>query len=317
MSLKITRKLDTKLLLDGEMERWKDGKYCPSKKTNFPSLERWLNFAQVKDSSELAYRDALKRLADFFHANNITSPNRNDFLNYRNYLSQNFSVATCNLSITAAKLFFSFLAVEGIIPNNPTEHLKGFKQSTEHKKDALSADDVKYILSTIDNLRDKAMFALMVSAGLRTIEVSRANVEDIIQRGRKIFLYVQGKGHDEKDAVVKVPDKVYALIQEYLSTRGKVSGSEPLFKSQRGRLNSKSVSKIIKKIFRAANFDSKRLTAHSLRHTAATQALKNGATLRQVQQMLRHTSITVTQVYLHDLDRLNNNAEDLAAQNLF
>ena len=299
MSMKITRKLDTKLLLRGEF------------------FERWLIFAQVKPTSELAYRNALKRLAEFFRANNITSPNRDDFLAYRNFLSQNFSVATCNLSITAAKLFFSFLQVEGIIPTNPAEHLKGFKQSTEHKKDALAADDVKYILSTIKAPREKALFALMVSAGLRTIEVSRANVEDIIRRGKKIFLLVQGKGHDEKDAMVKVPDKVYSLIQDYLSTRGKVEGSEPLFKSQRGRLNNKSISKLIKKIFRAANFDSKRLTAHSLRHTAATSALKNGASLRQVQQMLRHKNIAVTQVYLHDLDRLNNNAEDLAAQNLF
>ena len=69
----------------------------------------------------------------------------------------------------------------------------------------------------------------------------------------------------------------------------------------------------MKGAMKAAGYDSKRLTAHSLRHTDATTALQKGASLRDVQQVLRHTSITVTQVYLHELDRLNNNAEDLNA----
>ena len=61
--------------------------------------------------------------------------------------------------------------------------------------------------------RDKAIFALMVTAGLRAIEVARANVGDIIEQGGKYFLLVQGKGHKEKDAMVKISDGVYTLIQ--------------------------------------------------------------------------------------------------------
>ena len=157
----------------------------------------------------------------------------------------------------------------------------------------------------------------MITAGLRTVEVSRANVEDLFNRAGKIFLYVQGKGRDEKDAVAKVPAATYKLIQDYLAARGKVKADAPLFCSRFGRLDSKFISKIIKTAMRRAGFDSKRLTAHSLRHTAATNALSNGATLRQVQQMLRHTNIATTQIYLHELDRMDNNAEDLAATDLF
>ena len=159
-------------------------------------FEKWLKFAQVKEQSVETYQTAIKCLARYFIEREITSPTREDLINFRDYLKQNYAISTANLYLTSAKLFFSFLQVEGIIPTNPAEHLKGFKQSTEHKKDALAADDVKYILSTIKAPRDKALFALMVSAGLRTIEVSRANVEDIIRRGDKKFLYVQGKGHD-------------------------------------------------------------------------------------------------------------------------
>ena len=285
-------------------------------------FDKWILFAQVKDSSAKAYSDGIKYLADYFAANHISRPTREDFLNWRDFLKNNYSVATANLAITSAKLFLSFLHSEGYIPNNPAEHLKGLKQVKGHKKDALSGDDVKNILETFDtsnNLgkRDKAIFALMVTAGLRTIEVSRANLEDITRRGRKFFLYVQGKGHEEKDAVVKIPDAVYNLLQDYLSTRGKIQGADALFVGKRGRLTADAISRIVKAGMRRAGYDSSRLTAHSLRHTCATNALKNGATLRQVQQMLRHTNIAVTQIYLHELDRLDNNAEDLAAQNLF
>ena len=93
-----------------------------------------------------------------------------------------------------------------------------------HKKDALGEVDTKKILSTFDTStltgkRDKAMFALMVTAGLRTIEVSRADVTDIIQQDGKYFLLVQGKGRTEKDAMVRITDGVFKLIQDYLHCR--------------------------------------------------------------------------------------------------
>ena len=285
-------------------------------------FEKWILFAQVKETSAKNYLQGIKRLEKYFSENRITNPTREDFLNYRDFLKENFSVATANLYLTAAKLFFSFLHTEGIIQNNPAEHLKGLKNVAGHKKDALAPEDVKFILesfetSTIQGKRDKAIFALMVTAGLRTIEVSRANIGDLIRRGKKIFLFVQGKGHDEKDALVKVADKVFSLIQEYLATRKNKYSDAPLFCTEFGRLRADVVSRIIKTSLRKAGYDSPRLTAHSLRHTAATNALRNGATLRQVQQMLRHTNISITQIYLHELDRMDNNAEDLAAENLF
>ena len=218
-------------------------------------------------------------------------------------------------------MFFSFLQVEGFIQVNPADRVKGLKIRAGHKKDALTADATKKILATFDTStlqgkRDKAIFALMVTAGLRTIEVSRANVGDIIEQGGKYFLLVQGKGHSEKDAMVKITNGVFNLIQDYLQNRA--DENENLFGSVSkrnfsGRLTTTSISRIAKNAMKAAGYNSKRLTAHSLRHTAATVALKAGASLREVQQVLRHTSITVTQIYLHDLDRLNNQAEELNA----
>ena len=286
-------------------------------------VDSWIAFAQVSPASEKSYRKGIRRLAEYCAANSISAPNRADMIAYKNFLQEKYAAATANLYLTAAKLFFSWLNVEGVIATNPSVHIKGLKIVAGHKKDALSAEQVKAIfsnfdVSTLKGKRDKAMFALMTTAGLRTIEISRANVSDIIEREGKYFLLVQGKGHSEKDAEVRIADGVFVLIKSYLSSRADISTDSPLFASVSnrnfdGRMTTNSISRIVKSAMKAAGFDSKRLTAHSLRHTAATTALKAGATLREVQQVLRHTNITITQIYLHDMDRLNNQAECLTA----
>lgn len=283
-------------------------------------VEKWIGYAQVSASSVKSYTKGIRRLMEYCRAKEIRAISRDSLISYREYLRGKYAVATANLYLTAAKLFLSFLAVEGYLQSNPADRVKGLKVVAGHKKEALSAEMVQSVLnsfetSMVKGKRDKAMFALMATAGLRTIEISRADVSDIVLRDGKYFLLVQGKGHNEKDAAVRISEGVYRLIQEYLKASG---NQQVLFSSVSrrncgGRLSANSISRIIKKALREAGYNSKRLTAHSLRHTAATVALKAGATLRQVQQVLRHTSIAITQIYLHDLDRLNNNAECMTA----
>ena len=285
--------------------------------------DKFLAFAQVKPASVKAYRKGIRNLANFFNLHKITTPTRDSLVAYREYLAGKYAVTTCNLYLTSAKLFFNFLSVEGYLAKNPAEHLKGLKvDNTTHKKDALSSDMVKAILgtfntSTLQGKRDKAIFALMATAGLRTIEIRRADISDISLRDGKYFLQVQGKGRNDKSESVQIADGVFNLISDYLNSRTDNAGNLFGSLSRRnygGRLTTTSISRIVKNALIRAGYNSRRLTAHSLRHTAATVALKAGATLRQVQQVLRHKNIAVTQIYLHDLDRLTNNAESLVAR---
>ena len=154
----------------------------------FNLVERWIAYAQVSKSSVKSYKKGIRRLMEYCAAQGITTPSRDFMIQYREYLSEKYAAATANLYLTAAKLFFSFLQVEGFIQVNPAERVKGLKIRAGHKKDALTADSTKKILATFDSStlqgkRDKAIFALMVTAGLRTIEVSRADVADIIEQG--------------------------------------------------------------------------------------------------------------------------------------
>lgn len=290
---------------------------------HFDLVEKWIAFAQVKPSSVKAYRKGIRRLAEYVNANGIANLSRENLVEYREMLAKKYSPATANLYLTSAKLFLAFLQQEGVLSVNPAEHLKGLKVIAGHKKDSLSVQDTKKILSTFDTStlkgkRDKAMYALMTTAGLRTIEVARANVGDIVQRSGKFFLYVMGKGRNEKSECVQITEGVYKMIREYLSERGNIADDSALFASVSkrnygGAMTTTSISRIIKTALRGAGYNSRRLTAHSLRHTAATTMLLSGAAIRQVQQVLRHKNIAVTEIYLHDLDRLNNNAEMLAA----
>lgn len=290
---------------------------------NFNLAEKWLSFAQVSAASVKAYEKGLKRLQEYFLVNQIITPNRADMVTYREYLGKKYQPTTANLYLTAAKLFMAFLQIEGYISVNPCEHLKGFKLSKEHKKSALSTEMTKAVLrkfdtSTLAGVRDYAMYLLMTTCGLRCIEVQRATISDIEVVGSVIRLHVQGKGHTQKDNAVNVPAGVYSAICEYLEKRGAVADDSPLFTSVSrrnygGRLTTVSISRIIKKALRDGGYDSPRLTAHSLRHTTATTALQFGASLREVQQLLRHTKIDTTTIYLHELDALNNQASTFAA----
>lgn len=293
-------------------------------------VTEWIDFAQVKPASERSYRKGIKNFWSFCAARNIVVLNRETLLQYRTYLDAKdeegkniYAAATRNLYVTSVKLFVTFLHQEGYLPTNPAEHLKGFKVDEGHSKSALSAEQVKTIAanfntSTLKGKRDLAMFALMSTCGLRCVEVQRANIEDFEVIGGVIRLHVQGKGRDDKKEAVNIPAGVYQLIQNWLDARGDVAVTEPLFCSLsrnnfNGQLSTVSISRIVKGAMKDAGYNSDRLTAHSLRHTAATTAIKAGASIREVQESLRHKRISVTQVYLHELDGIKNSATTRAA----
>lgn len=277
-------------------------------------------FADVKPQSVRTYNNAIKQLFKWLKVNEISNPMKEDLIHWRDELKASKSASTVNSYLTAAKLFFGFLDDKGLYHINL--HIKGVKINHEHKRDPLTAQQGKFILesintSSIKGKRDKAMIALMMCCGLRTIELVRANVNDLVESYGRTALYVQGKGRDDKAECVMIPPKVLNLIKNYLNDRQTSNG--PLFSSLKTnqRLTTRSIRRIVKEVFLNGNIDSPRISAHSLRHTAATQMLLNGVELVKVQQVLRHKNINTTLIYSHHLDRLKNFAEDIASNSFF
>lgn len=137
-----------------------------------------------------------------------------------------------------------------------------------------------------------------------------------VRNEEQITIRLQRKGHMEKDVEVGITSKMLEAIHDYIVCRGDITESDYLFVShargyKEAKLNPVMVSRIVKKRLREIGLNSKFLTCHSLRHTAAILSLKAGATIYDVQQMLGHVSIETTKIYLRAIEeetRINNRA---------
>ena len=283
-------------------------------------------FLDASERTVQTYTGNIRQFIKWAAEKGIQSPTRADIIQYREDLRARCRPSTVQNYITALRLFFRWTSSAGIYPNI-AEHVKGAKLDTAHKKDYLTAHQLRTILSNIDTgtakgKRDYSILLLMITGGLRDVEVARANVDDLRQLGANTVLYLQGKGRTERTEYVKIVPAAEAILREYLKTRPDATGMQPLFASMsnnsRGqRLTPKSISTIVKHRFISAGFNSDRLTAHSLRHSAVTLSLLGGVPLEEVQQFARHRSITTTQIYAHNLDRTKNRSEDTIARSIF
>lgn len=290
-------------------------------------FNRFISFLDAKPKTIETYTRALRQLFNYFSFNGITQPQREDIIAFREELkASGHKPTTIQNYIVATKLFFSWTAQEGLYPNI-AEHLKGAKLNRDHKKDYLTSRQVKEVLEgverdSIKGLRDYAILTLMVTGGLRDIEVSRADIGDLRTAGESTVLYIQGKGRDEKTDYIKVSPQVERAIRAYLTARGTAGDTEPLFTSTSNnnsgkRMTTRSISGIVKERLKKAGYDSPRLTAHSLRHTAVTLSLLAGKDLAEVQQFARHANIATTMIYNHSIEQAKNGCSEAIAQAIF
>ena len=268
----------------------------------------------------------LKPVFAYLNSHSIARPARLDILAYRESLKGKLKPTTIQNYLAVVKIFFAWTEQEGLYPNI-AKRIKGPKIDRAHKKDYLTSGQVKQIAheidrSTVTGARDYAIFMLMVSCGLRTIEVSLANVEDLRPVGDKTVLYVQGKGKTERSIFVLVPFKVEQVIRQYLKHRPEAKDKDPLFASTSNnnkgcRLTTRSISGIAKRLMRAGGFNSSRLTAHSLRHTAVTAAVNSGQRFDLVQAFARHANPATTMIYVHHEDALKNQCSTMVSDMFF
>ncbi len=287
---------------------------------------RFIEFLDVRPTTAETYTKALKRLFVYFADNGVMQPIRADIIAFRDELKATTKPSTVKTYITATRLFFRWLEQEGLY-KNIADNIKGAKVEHGHKKDALTLEQVKDVLATFSRdddtaKRNYAMFVLMVTCGLRTIEVARADVEDLRTLGDKTVLYVQGKGKDEKSEYAVVTRDVEKAIRVYLSTRNGAGEKEPLFTSTSNnskgkRLSTRTISGLVKEKLKEADLNSTRLTAHSLRHTAITLSLIGGSTLQEASQFARHTNVATTEIYAHNLQRIANPCEGIISNSIF
>jgi site-specific recombinase XerD len=198
---------------------------------------------------------------------------------------------TCHLQ--TIRLFFDYLVNEEKIEMvNPVTRisLRLPKPLPRHLKD----DQVPRLFAVITDLRDRAMFMVMLRCGLRVEEVAQLTV-DTVEYGRRQIFVSNGKGG--KDRVVYMSEDARSALLAYLAKRS--SKAKGLFLVQKGPMKGKplSVRGIQKRIEYYARKSGLNVSCHRLRHTMATQLLNADADLATIQDLLGHGQITTTQRY--------------------
>ena len=205
-------------------------------------------------------------------------------------------------AVSAMRSFFRFAIDERIINNNPAELLETSKRKI-HLPEVMDKGTIEELLDLIDvdspaGSRDKCLFELIYSAGLRVSEAAGLNLNDIDVAGG--VAKVKGKG--SKERLVLFGREACEQLKQYISfTRpilaGNVSRSHALFLNRNGkRLSRKGIWKnYAKHAFKAGTSSH----IHTLRHSFATGLLEGGADLRTVQELLGHADLSTTQIYTH------------------
>jgi integrase/recombinase XerD len=274
-------------------------------------IKRFKRFLKVEkglsQNSIYSYTYDLKKFSDFLHKNkkNILSATQDDiqkFLTFEKIRKHNSS-RTLARSLAAIRQFYNFIANTMDDIENPTIKIET-PQIKKTLPDFLSLDEVDMLFKSISEddvyeLRDKTIFELLYSSGLRISEAIDLKFHDIDFENK--LIKVMGKGNKER--LVPLGAEALRLLQRYIAkSRLIILGSresEYLFISKKGSmLNRKSVWRLLKG-YVARTTIKKNITPHTLRHSFATHMLENGADLRSVQELLGHMDISTTQIYTH------------------
>ena len=217
-------------------------------------------------------------------------------IDIRRYLAQYSSSgvknSTLDTEMSILRSFFNWLEAEDYIVKSPMRKIKPTKKPKRIRK-ALSGEEMELLRMACQNKRDKAMVEFFYSTGCRLDEVYKLNRQDI--DWSKGMVNVIGKGDKERTVFLNARAKVH--LWNYLESRK--DKCEALFVGSKlpfTRLGHRGYQRIFNELGERAGII-KSVHPHLMRHTTATTAVNNGASIQAVQKMLGHTDPSTTQLY--------------------
>ena len=270
-------------------------------------IESYITYLhEVKHASQntiQSYRRDLNKMKDYFRENGVTDVNEVNSTSLGSYVlyleNTGMSSATVSRSIASIRSFFLYLLGRGLVQGNPTEQIKPPKVEKK-APDVLTVDEVMLLLQqpkgkSPKEIRDKAMLELLYGTGLRVSELISLKVADLNLSMGYIECNCAGKSR-----IIPIEETAAAALKEYLDVaRPKMAKqSEYLFVNVKGdEMSRQGFWKLLKAYAKKAHID-KDITPHMIRHSFASHMVNNGADLHAVQEMLGHSDISTTQIYL-------------------
>ncbi|CCV65095.1 phage integrase [Paracholeplasma brassicae] len=294
----------------------------------FQLIEDYLTDKDMTKESFDLYQTILKQYTNYLKNNQIEFAKTSDVTKYiKSIKDKGYSVSWINLQLTAIKGLYRYLSDNQRRYDLPLEYafditlsIKNEQSSRENNRPLLTIEQAKQlIIKTKENrryiwhYRDHAMIYLMLTTGIRGVEVRRLKKKDFSVLNEQLILYVQGKGRDNADEYVKIPSGVEEAINDYLSKRE--DKSPYIFVSHRKHTDKYMLSRtffdsMFKRVLRDSGLSDLNLTPHALRHTAATANLLRGESLEQTRQFMRHSQVTSTMIYAHHLKEKNLDSQN-------
>ena len=276
-------------------------------------VEGFLDNADVMEKSKRLYRTALNKFQRWVveEGLNIHALKRKDILVYKLYLEKsNIAGATIELYLLVLRTFYHYLMDCGESSNIAKDIRFKHKRNT-YTKEYLTDDECSRLLESVDQSteagqRNFAIIYLMMSTGLRCIEVSRLLVGDVFTSAGHHYLMIQRKREMRKDTKFGIPVEVLKPIRVYMKNRPGATDDEPLFASREKHgirpMSPQRIGEVVKEYLVKSGVYSKTKTTHSLRHTAAVRALKDHVSIYDVKCMLGHSEVKTTERYLASIE---------------
>ena len=251
-----------------------------------------------------SYSRDLKKFKSFLDKKNIKNCleiSHEQILIFLELLYKSLKESSISRILSSLRTFYKFLVREGMVKRNPFAQIKNPKKP-QKIVEILDEDEVRNFLESIPyskefELRDRAMFELLYSSGLRVSEIVNLKLCDI-NFDENLIRFI-GKGNKER--ITPIGKTSMSFLIKYLKyARNKIKkGYENdyvLLNKNGGKISRQGFWKILKKYAKRINLD-KNLYPHIFRHSFATHMLKRGADLRTVQELLGHSDISTTEIY--------------------
>ena len=253
------------------------------------------NTKKTSQNTEVSYQRDLTKMAAYLQKKGIAAVEEVrefDLMGYMDYMEkENFASSTISRSVASMRAFFQHMFALRRIDENPADNLKSPK--VEKKlPEILSIQEVDNLLKQPDlttpkGIRDKAMLELLYATGMRVSELIHLEVSDVnLQMGYVVC-------QENKERIIPVGNVSKEALDLYLDKGRDVfvkdDNENALFTNCSGKAMSRQG------FWKLIHRD---ITPHTLRHSFAVHMLQNGADIRSVQEMLGHSDISTTQVYL-------------------
>lgn len=248
----------------------------------------------LSENTVESYDRDLKHFESYLEGRDLLSVSREDIVTYLGSLQHNRTAAR---RLSCLRQFFAFVRTEGVRADNPAEMIDGPRWNQNLPK-VLTEEAVDQLFAAAyatKDLRLCAMLEILYATGMRVSELIALKRSHFVLYDSCPVLTVRGKG--DKERMVPLHDTAWKTVQEYLAT---VSMQGPIFPSPKGgSLSRQRVFQLLKELAVLANLDPDLLSPHVLRHAFATHMLKRGADLVFIKEILGHSHLSTSEIYLH------------------